>query len=399
MLECLINLTPKIQGLLAIVILIREYRVIPFMGNQIMFRFILLLFIFAGSAYCNDAPIRSVGKTIQPLKDSPVRMVSEEVHIGINSEHAYVNCLFYLLNEGKPDTIEVGFPRGWEGDLINFFARTDKEILPIQTLAEEASYNEVSGGEMPWWKVFKVPFPAENPNVRIENHYLTYLNPGMGSGYPDLYNDRSFTYIMKTGAPWKGIIEEATVTLNHSDIPFEQITKISPPGFVRERRRIIWNFKNFEPTQNIEIEIMNDLLYERMVTAKKILEKDSDNALGHYFLGTFYYSHPMQSKKDAEKELKTAIALDPGLLDAKWFLAALYARYPIDMDKNNILKAIDELKEIIKINPEYFCNDRIFQLSPEFGSWQVKDVLSELEMNKEMHLKEKAEKDKNKVLK
>jgi len=26
-------------------------------------------------------------------------------------------------NEGKPGVIEVGFPRGWKGDLMNFTAR------------------------------------------------------------------------------------------------------------------------------------------------------------------------------------------------------------------------------------------------------------------------------------
>ena len=81
----------------------------------------ILVFLVIPAVYANDAPVKSVGKAIQPLADAPVRMVSEKVDIFIRANTADVNCLFVLKNEGKPDTIEVGFPRGWEGDLIDFY--------------------------------------------------------------------------------------------------------------------------------------------------------------------------------------------------------------------------------------------------------------------------------------
>lgn len=81
---------------------------------KIFYFILLVVFCHTFFIQANDAPIKSVGKTIQPRNDVPVRMVSEEVTIRLSSHRADVHCLFDLLNEGPPDTIDVGFPRGWE---------------------------------------------------------------------------------------------------------------------------------------------------------------------------------------------------------------------------------------------------------------------------------------------
>ncbi|MFA6109197.1 MAG: hypothetical protein WDA75_10535 [Candidatus Latescibacterota bacterium] len=139
---------------------------------------ILLLLGRPVETWANDAPVRSVGKTIQPLSDVPVQMVSEEVNISLTSTKAQVHCFFTLLNQGGLDSIEVGFPRGWEGDLIEFRARDRAEgPLPVQTMAKQPAYGEYSGEELPWWKVFTVPFFASGDTAVIENSYHTFLLP------------------------------------------------------------------------------------------------------------------------------------------------------------------------------------------------------------------------------
>ena len=68
--------------------------------------------ITSGIVSAELMPARGVGKTIRPRTDTSVRMVSEKVDITIDNNVAYVACEFNLINEGPPDTLEVGFPRG-----------------------------------------------------------------------------------------------------------------------------------------------------------------------------------------------------------------------------------------------------------------------------------------------
>lgn len=274
---------------------------------------VLLLICGPGIMWANDAPVKSVGKTIQPVNDVPVRMVSEEVRMALGPATASVHGLFTLRNLGKPDTIEVGFPRGWEGDLLNFTARNARipEPYTVETLAQDPSYNEISGGELPWWKVFKVPFDSTGQTVVVENTYSTNLRMAAGK-YPSPTNDLLFTYIMKTGALWKGNIEDALMTIHLGRTPFEQVTSISPEGYTREGNSIVWHFRDFKPTANIEITIMQDVSFERMEIARRILKTEPKNAYAHYLLGSVYFSRRNMDEAQtdrADKELRQSISL------------------------------------------------------------------------------------------
>jgi len=301
-----------------------------------------------------------VGKTIQPLRDVPVQMVSEDVRILLSSTKADVQCLFTLRNEGKPDTIEVGFPRGWEGDLINFMAKNAYKsgAYPVETMAEQASYNEYTGGKLPWWKVFRVPFTSTGQTIAIENHYSTFLQP---RGNPIPWNDLLFTYIMKTGALWKDNIEDAMIRIHLYYIPFEQVTSISPEGYTREGNIITWHFKDFKPSQNIEISIMQDAFYERLSIARKILEKEPNSAYAHYLLGTVYFNRRYMDNNqivEAERELQKAVTLDPKLWDAQWFLALVYVNR--DAQSRTLKESKVQLEKMVRENPDYQCTDKLY---------------------------------------
>lgn len=341
-----------------------------------------LLLLSASTAFTNTAPVKSIGKTIQPLNNVPVRMVSEDVKIWLSSTKAEVDCQFTLRNEGKPDTIEVGFPRGWEGDLINFMAKNAKVsgAYSVETLAEQASFGEYNGEKLPWWKVFKVPFESTGQTVVIENHYSTFLLPW--GKYPVPMNDLLFTYIIKTGALWKGQIDSAKVTLYLRNVPFDQVTKISPEGYVLQGNRITWNFRNFKPAQNIEISIMQDAFYERLSIARKLLEMGPDSAYAHYLLGTVYFNQRYMDDKqtiEAEKELQKAISLDPKLWDAQWFLA-LANIYKYRTSKS-LKAAKTQFDVILQGNPDYICKDKLFYPDEYMGSGNPKELLKSLEMN------------------
>jgi hypothetical protein len=334
------------------------------MHSSTMIIAVLFTLLSVSPAFPNDAPVKSVGKTIQPMNNVPVRMVSEDVRISLSSTKADVHCLFTLRNEGKPETIEVGFPRGWEGDLIGFTAKDAHipGVFSVETMAEQPFFGEFSDEKLPWWKVFKVPFTSTGQSRVIENYYSTFLLPW--GKYPVPWNDLLFTYIMKTGALWKGQIDSAKVTLYLRNIPFDQVTKISPEGYIREENRITWNFRNFEPAKNIEISIIQDAFYERESIARKILETDPNNAYAHYLIGTVYFNRRFMDDNqilEAEKELQKAINLDSKLWDAQWFLALVY----IDRDvRSKIFKdSKTQLGKIVRENPDYRCTDKLFYQS------------------------------------
>jgi hypothetical protein len=340
-----------------------------------------VLFVLLGGspAFPNTAPVKSVGKTIQPLNNVPVRMVSEDVRIRLSSSTAIVDCRFTLLNEGKPDTIEVGFPRGWEGDLIGFMAKNAKirGLYSVETLAEEPSFGEYTGEKLPWWKVFKVPFESTGQTIVVENSYSTFVVPGGNS--PNPLNDFLFTYIMKTGALWKGQIDSAKVTLYLERIPFDQVTKISPEGFTREGNRITWNFKDFKPSQNIEISIMQDKFYERLALARKILVKEPNSAFAHYLTGTVCFnrfSMDYNQLNEAEKELQTALSIDPNYLDAQWFLALVYIYK--DIKSKTFKESKAQLEKMARDNPDYRCTDELYYQYEIFSSNNPKGLLESL---------------------
>ena len=314
--------------------------------------FVILICIAAVVIEANEAPIKSVGKTIQPRKDVPVRLVSEDVRIVIGSDEADVRCAFYLMNVGLPDTIEVGFPRGWEGDLVEFEAFTDVP-LEVKTLTSKPVY-KTDTEDLPWWNVFRVPLKGFGEITDVFNTYSTKLRKNGNLGSEDL----TFRYIMKTGAYWKDTIEDASITVYLKYAEFDQITYISPKGFERENNRISWHFMDFEPSQNIEISIMQDNQFFTLQTAKDILEKEPGNAHAHFLLGSATFVRSFFDKEytreDAKRALERAVFLNPDHLDARWYLAAL------NYYDDNKAETKKQLEAIIERDPSYTCENELF---------------------------------------
>ncbi len=71
---------------------------------------VAVMIFFQGTValWANETLVKSVGKTIQPVHNVPVRMVSEVVRISLNSAKANVHCRFTLRNE------ESRIPLKWD---------------------------------------------------------------------------------------------------------------------------------------------------------------------------------------------------------------------------------------------------------------------------------------------
>ena len=309
-----------------------------------------LFFAKLDQIIANDAPVVvSVGKSISPRKDVPVRMVSESVSITIDNTIARVYCTFDFHNEGPSDTLEVGFPRGWEKDLYDFLAKVDGKFVPVRTGAHKPIH-PFNLDKIVDWKIFEVPFLTKGSKVKVRNWYWTVLS---NTKYDGLFDQR-FVYILKTGALWAGTIGDATITITLRNTHPDQITKLEPSGYVQEGQRITWQFRDFEPKEDIEIHLMQDFLYGRLLRSQMLLKQDPNNAEGHFLSGTVYFNQEGVFSSKAQDSFSKALSLNPKLWDARWYLVAIYYL------KENWDALQYELETIIEGNPEYICRDEAF---------------------------------------
>ena len=207
--------------------------------------------IFMSTAAVGDiAPPHSQGETMQPVNVTNVQMVNETVHIDICIENATVKCNFTLMNPGENESLLVGFPVGLGRDghgeypytypLEDFKAYVDSQ--PVET-----EMMDVNGSQ---WMVWNMSFDE----MEIQDVGVSYWVPLSSYGNYGRMRDHWFTYVLKTGAAWGGVIEEANITIVLHDIEPDWITELTPDGYVFENNTITWNFTSIEPTENIYIE-------------------------------------------------------------------------------------------------------------------------------------------------
>lgn len=206
--------------------------------------------IFMSTAAVGDiAPPNAQGETMQPVNVTNVQMVNETVHIDLCIENATVKCNFTMMNPGENETLLVGFPvgLGWVGHgeepytypLEDFKAYVNSQ--PVET-----EMMDVNGSQ---WMVWNMSFDE----MEIKDVGVDYWVPLSYYGNYGRMACHWFTYVLKTGAAWGGVIEEANITIVLHDIEPDWITEIAPDGYVFENNTITWNFTSIEPTENIHI--------------------------------------------------------------------------------------------------------------------------------------------------
>jgi len=207
--------------------------------------------IFMSTAAVGDiAPPHSQGETMQPVNITNVEMVNETVHIDMCIENATVKCNFTLMNPGENESLLVGFPVGlgwdWHGEPPYTYPLEDFKAY-VNSQPVETREMDVNGSQ---WMVWNMSFDE----MEIKDVDVGYWVPLSYYGNYGRMARHWFTYVLKTGAAWGGVIEEANITIVLHDIELDQITELTPDGYVFENNTITWNFTLIEPTENIYIQ-------------------------------------------------------------------------------------------------------------------------------------------------
>jgi hypothetical protein len=308
-----------------------------------------------------------------------VRMESEQVKltvvslpIGDAAGRAKVEADFQMQNEGSADeTMEVRFPlsilsgrgSGWGeypeiADLLVWVNGAHVATTRVETPAP-------SGDHPLAWAAFKVAFPAGKP-VPIR---VTYTAEGVGEK-PNVH----FTYVLQTGAGWKGTIGKAdlTVTLPYSANKMNVIVPGSTPGMEMSGSDLTWHREDFEPTEEDDLVISlmqtgvwNGIRQHMVDVQQNPADGEAWGMLGKAYKESLWEHHGWRND-DGAKEIvrqaaaayEKAVTIKPkdalwhyGYADLLWGNIRYTGYYWPPSDLSGLTRALQELKACLDLDP------------------------------------------------
>lgn len=199
----------------------------------------------------DDSAMRGIGGSVQPMQAHPtIRMVSEVVRIE-NPANARVTASFVFRNEGPATDVLMGFPEESSGDgasarsakLAGFQSWIDGKPAGI---THRQTPKQDDNEDYSDWLVKSVHFRAGQTRTVVD----TYSGGGgnMSTG------QQWFSYVLTTGANWKGPIGHARIICDLGPVSQYSPVEIAPAGYHRHGNTITWDLYKIKPNQNINIQ-------------------------------------------------------------------------------------------------------------------------------------------------
>jgi hypothetical protein len=199
-------------------------------------------------------------------------MESEKVIIDLYNDSSVVRCQFNMKNLGENEKLQIGFPemnfyhyriKSMTDEINRFEVKENGKAIKFAFSDSLRNNNEYRKKVESYqikeeWYLWDTEFQKGESKI-IEIQYS--LPFGM------LYksNKRFFTYLLSTGANWKGTIGKAEVIINLKDIVKDSVISQNPVNCIVTDKQLIWSFSDFEPTTNHDIKVLynsNKILYK-----------------------------------------------------------------------------------------------------------------------------------------
>jgi hypothetical protein len=327
-----------------------------------------------------------------------VRMESETVQIDIAEQsdywngHAIVTATFYMRNLGdETEEMKVRFPMNssdyrlwWEAEYGEEFCGfptkfpsiddvhikvNDENLdytISTKTFNEHAAlFDEGEDLTRNCWAHFDVTFPP-NEQVVIQVQYKV-------GGYKWDPHLISYKYVLQTGSGWDGTIGSADISIN---LPYELNDRLidycRPEDCLINENSVSWHYEDFEPVDNIELQIVEPAVWLRVLQGLADVEENPEdgpawgrlaNAYkdvyterhGYMMIGEYpeYFQQSLES-------YQRALTLLPDDVDLHWdyknvICGYAFGRYTTDSDFIIETKKIcaNEISTIAKLDPEY----------------------------------------------
>ena len=229
----------------------------------------LTLALFAVCSVAPDIapnPVSRVGESLAPRKPTAVEMSAETVRITLLEDTARIEASFTLLNTStEKEDLDVGFPRSvqpeesrWhpkEGLTVGRWGPASLREFTAKVDGVEVKAEPRTGlpkQEYQGWLCWRMSFEA-NQKRTVEVRYIADTRDDNYSE-PSALQNRQVTYILKTGAGWKGNIGEAVLILNLEGRSGDHVTRVAPEPTEKSAGAWTWRMKDFEPTADVLIQ-------------------------------------------------------------------------------------------------------------------------------------------------
>lgn len=214
--------------------------------------FVLFFFIWSTNqfTYAGSLYEKTAGNTIYPVNSNDVRLESQNININYNAfkenEHNFhqIEVIFNLHNTGKAIQLEIGFPNttNQKEKLKDFEVLSYPDLVPFDVALNFKEGTLLSGIEDYYhfsYYSWVVDFEENERKSLIVRYKLES---------PD-----GIEYILKTGALWKGRIDEIDVNVEFSEPASFLEIEAEPENYYYNGKGIQWQFKNIEPSFDLYI--------------------------------------------------------------------------------------------------------------------------------------------------
>ena len=226
--------------------------------------------LFPMSAYADDATLGGTGITVFPISDTEVEMEEEIIDIVVRDGCSYVTCQFFFHNTGDGTNLLVGFPTQYPGGYesqeeldeemegeyfdemyvtqLNWFRTfVDGERVHVTVKKGlEPEGNNADDLYFPQWYTWRMHFAADE-RIKVVNKY--WMENSFGGECTEW-----ISYILRSGATWKGPIGKITVRMQLEDY---NLSATSFPGmqptYIEENGNIVWEAENIEPEEDVDV--------------------------------------------------------------------------------------------------------------------------------------------------
>jgi len=191
----------------------------------------------------------------------------------------------------------------------------------------------------------------------------------------------AYSYVLETGAGWKGSIETADIIVrlpyevNNQNVILDETIgwALTSPDAVFDGNEVGWHFENFEPrsVNNIEVSLVIPNAWERVLSERENVEENPQDGEAWGRLGKIYkdisYLRRWMRKDEGGKELyrlsveayENSLELLPndalwhaGYADLLWKHAYWDVFKPGSPNLDEILRAVEEIHIAYELKPE-----------------------------------------------
>jgi len=235
------------------------------------FTIILLTLCLHTNLFADIAPNPIKAKSISPKDQTSIRMESEKVIIDLYNDSSVVKCLFNMKNLGEQEKLQIGFPEMTfhyyrhksKVDEANRFEVKENGKVVSFDFSDSLRYDKEYRKEVESYQIKEEWYLWESEFQQGESKTIE-VQYSLPFGMLYKTNERFFTYLLSTGANWKGTIGKAEIIVNLIDIEIDSIISKQPNNFEISNKHLTWTFSDFEPTTNDDIKInynSNKILY------------------------------------------------------------------------------------------------------------------------------------------